>query len=47
MNKTNYKPIKEKVKAEPEKEKAGYVRDFITNTWVKATQKKLKPFKFL
>lgn len=37
MSNTNYKPIKEEVKAEPEKEKVGYVRDYITNTWVKAT----------
>ncbi len=34
MNKTNYKPIKEKVKVEPE-EKKGYVRDFITGRWLK------------
>ena len=34
MSKTNYKPIKEKVKVEPE-EKRGYVRDFITGRWLK------------
>lgn len=34
MSKTNYKPIKEKVKIEPE-EKKGYVRDFITGQWLK------------
>lgn len=34
MSKTNYKPIKEKVKVEPE-EKKGYVRDFITGRWLK------------
>jgi type I restriction enzyme M protein len=42
MSKTNYKPIKEKVKAEPEKGKAGYVRDYITNTWVKATPEEIE-----
>jgi type I restriction enzyme M protein len=42
MSKTNYKPIKEKLKAEPEKEKAGYVRDYITNTWVKATPEEIE-----
>ena len=41
MSNTNYKPIKEKIKAEPE-EKAGYVRDFITNTWVKATPEEIE-----
>lgn len=34
MSKTNYKPIKEEVKAEPE-EKKGYIRDFITGRWLK------------
>ena len=34
MSKTNYKPIKEKVKVEPE-EKKGYVRDFITGRRLK------------
>jgi len=34
MSKTNYKPLKEKVKVEPE-EKKGYVRDFITGRWLK------------
>ena len=34
MSNTNYKPIKEKVKAEPE-EKKGYIRDFITGRWLK------------
>jgi type I restriction enzyme M protein len=34
MSKTNYEPIKEKVKAEPE-EKKGYIRDFITGRWLK------------
>ncbi len=34
MSNTNYKPIKEKVKVEPE-EKKGYVRDFITGRWLK------------
>jgi type I restriction enzyme M protein len=42
MSKTNYKPIKEKIKAEPEKEKAGYVRDYISNTWVKATPEEIE-----
>lgn len=32
-----YKPPKEKIKAEPEKGRAGYIRDFITDAWVKAT----------
>jgi len=41
MSKTNYKPIKEKVKVEPE-EKKGYVRDYITNTWVKATPEEIE-----
>ena len=35
MSKINYKPIKEKVKVEPE-EKKGYVRDFITGRWLKS-----------
>ncbi|HOK17575.1 MAG TPA: N-6 DNA methylase [Candidatus Paceibacterota bacterium] len=34
MTNTNYNPIKEKVKIEPE-EKKGYVRDFITGRWLK------------
>jgi len=34
MSKTNYKPIKERVKVEPE-EKKGYVRDFITGRRLK------------
>lgn len=34
MSNTNYKPIKEKVKAEPE-EKKSYIRDFITGRWLK------------
>jgi type I restriction enzyme M protein len=34
MSETNYEPIKEKVKAEPE-EKKGYIRDFITGRWLK------------
>ena len=34
MNDTSYKPIEEKVRAEPE-EKKGYVRDFITERWLK------------
>lgn len=34
MSNTNYKPLKEKVKVEPE-EKKGYVRDFITGRWLK------------
>jgi len=34
MSNTNYKPIKEKVKAEPE-EKKGYIRDYITGRWLK------------
>jgi len=38
MRKTNYKLIKEKVKAEPEKEKAGYIRDFITGRLFKLEQ---------
>jgi type I restriction enzyme M protein len=42
MSKINYKPIKEKVKAEPEKGKAGYIRDYITNTWVKATPEEIE-----
>jgi type I restriction enzyme M protein len=42
MNKINYKPIKEKVRAEPEKEKTGYVRDYTTNTWVKATPEEIE-----
>ncbi|HRR39467.1 MAG TPA: N-6 DNA methylase [Candidatus Paceibacterota bacterium] len=42
MSKTNYKPIKEEIKAEPEKENAGYVRDYITNTWVKATPEEIE-----
>jgi len=37
MSKTNYKPIKEKVKAEPE-EKRGYVRDFTTGRLFKIEQ---------
>jgi len=41
MNNTNYKPIKEKVKVEPE-EKKGYVRDYITNAWVKATPEEIE-----
>lgn len=41
MSNTNYKPIKEKVKVEPE-EKKGYVRDFITNTWIKATPEEIE-----
>lgn len=42
MNNTNYKPQKEEVKSEPEKGKAGYVRDFITNTWIKATPEEIE-----
>lgn len=42
MSKTNYKPIKEKIKVEPEKERAGYVRDYITNTWVKDTPEEIE-----
>jgi len=34
MSNTNYKPIKEEVKTEPE-EKRVYVRDFITGRWLK------------
>jgi len=34
MSNTNYKPIREKVKAEPE-EKKGYIQDFITGRWLK------------
>ena len=41
MSKINYRPIKEKVKVEPE-EKKGYVRDYITNTWVKATPEEIE-----
>jgi type I restriction enzyme M protein len=38
MGKQLYKPKKEEIKAEPEeKGKVGYVRDFITNAWIKAT----------
>ena len=37
MSNTNYKPQKEEIITEPEKGKAGYVRDFITNAWIKAT----------
>lgn len=32
-----YKPQKEEIKAEPVEGKVGYVRDFITNAWIKAT----------
>jgi type I restriction enzyme M protein len=32
-----YKPQKEEVKAEPIKGKTNYIRDFITNAWIKAT----------
>ncbi|MBI2454182.1 MAG: type I restriction enzyme HsdR N-terminal domain-containing protein, partial [Parcubacteria group bacterium] len=42
MSKTNYKPLKEKIEAEPEKGKAGYVRDYITDTWVKATPEEVE-----
>ena len=42
MSKVNYKLIKEKIKTEPEKGKAGYVRDYITNTWVKATPEEIE-----
>ena len=42
MSKTNYKSLKEEVKSEPERGKAGYVRDFITNTWVKATPEEIE-----
>ncbi len=34
MRKTNYEPIKDKIKIEPE-EKKGFVRDFITGRWLK------------
>lgn len=37
-----YKPIKEEIKAEPGEEKAGYVRDYITNTLVKATPEEIE-----
>jgi len=39
MSKSNqfYKPQKEEVITEPERGKAGYIRDFITNAWIKAT----------
>jgi type I restriction enzyme M protein len=32
-----YQPQKEEIKSEPEKGKTGYIRDFITNAWIKAT----------
>ncbi len=43
MSKINYKPLEEKIKSEPE-EKKGYVRDFITNTWVKATPEEIDSY---
>ena len=42
MSNTNYKPQREEVKSEAEKGKAGYVRDFITNTWIKATPEEIE-----
>jgi type I restriction enzyme M protein len=42
MSETNYRPIKEKIKTEPKNEKAGYVRDYITNTWVKAMPEEIE-----
>ncbi len=37
MSKQFYKKPKEEIKIEPKKGKVGYIRDFITNTWIKAT----------
>jgi len=42
MSNTNYKPQREEVKSESEKGKTGYVRDFITNTWIKATPEEIE-----
>ena len=41
MSKTKYKPIKEKITADP-KEKEGYVRDYITDKWVKAKPEEIE-----
>ena len=41
MSKTNYKPIEEKLESEP-KEKEGYIRDFISNRWVKGTPEEVE-----
>lgn len=37
MSVTNYELQKENIESEPESGRAGYIRDFITNTWIKAT----------
>lgn len=37
MPKDFYKPQKEEIKTEPQKGKVGYIRDFITNNWIKGT----------
>lgn len=41
MTNVTYQPQEEIIKAEPEGKK-GYVRDFITNTWVKATPEEIE-----
>ncbi len=42
MAKQFYKPQKKEIITEPEKGKAGYIRDFITNTWIKATPEEIE-----
>lgn len=37
-----YKPKKEEIISEPEEGKIGYVQDFITNTWIKATPEEIE-----
>ncbi len=41
MNDTNYKPPKEKIITEPEN-KEGYIRDYISDNWVKATPEEIE-----
>lgn len=42
MSNIKYEVPKEKIESESEKGKAGYIRDFITNTWVKATPEEIE-----
>ena len=42
MSKIKYEIPKEKIESESEKGKAGYIRDFITNTWIKATPEEIE-----
>lgn len=41
MTKTFYKPVEEKITAEP-KEKEGHIRDYITDKWVKAKPEEIE-----